>query len=81
MKLNVLFINDVHGYLAPHPELFYDETGEIIETAGGYARIASVVKAIREGNPNTLLFDGGDTLYGTKPIVASNGMADRKSVV
>jgi len=75
MKLNVLFINDVHGYLAPHPELFYDETGEIIETAGGYARIASVVKAIREGNPNTLLFDGGDTLYGTKPIVASNGMA------
>lgn len=73
MKLNILFINDVHGYLAPHPELFYDETGEIIETAGGYAHIAGLVEAIRKENPNTLLFDGGDTLHGTKPLVDSQG--------
>ncbi|HUH29211.1 bifunctional metallophosphatase/5'-nucleotidase [Gelidibacter sp.] len=73
MKLNVLFINDVHGYLAPHPELFYDETGEIIETVGGYAHIAGLVEAIRDENPNTLFFDGGDTLHGTKPLVDSKG--------
>ncbi|CAH8283215.1 5'-nucleotidase [Mariniflexile fucanivorans] len=75
MKLNILFINDVHGYLAPHPELFYNETGEVIETAGGYAHIAGLVDEIRSQNPNTLFFDGGDTLHGTKPLVDSQGEA------
>lgn len=75
MKLNILFINDVHGYLAPHPELFYDETGEVVEIVGGYAHIAGLVEDIRKENPNTLLFDGGDTLHGTKPLVDSKGEA------
>jgi 5'-nucleotidase len=75
MKLNIVFINDVHGYLAPHSELFYDETGEVVETAGGYAHIAGLVEDIRKENPNTLLFDGGDTLHGTKPLVDSKGEA------
>ncbi|MAG86499.1 bifunctional metallophosphatase/5'-nucleotidase [Zunongwangia profunda] len=75
MKLNLLFINDVQGYLAPHPELFYDETGEVVETAGGYAHIAGLVEDIRRKNPNTLLLDGGDTLHGTKPLVDSKGEA------
>lgn len=75
MRLNILFINDVHGYLAPHPELFYDNTGEVVETAGGYAYIAGLVEDIRKENPNTLLFDGGDTLHGTKPLVDTQGEA------
>ena len=75
MKLNILFVNDVHGYLEPHPELFYDETGEIVETAGGYAHIAGIVEDIRKENPYTLLFDGGDTLHGTKPLVETQGEA------
>lgn len=73
MKINLLFINDVHGYLAPHPELFYDAAGEVIETVGGYASIAGMVDRIRKENPNTLFFDGGDTLHGTKPVVDSKG--------
>ena len=73
MKLNLLFINDVHGYIAPHPELFYNESGEVIEMAGGYAYIAGLVDEIRKENPNTLLFDGGDSLHGTKPVVDSEG--------
>ncbi|MBJ7881384.1 bifunctional metallophosphatase/5'-nucleotidase [Gelidibacter salicanalis] len=75
MKLNILFINDVHGYLAPHSELFYDASGEVVQTAGGYAHIAGLVETIRKENPNTLLFDGGDTLHGTKPLVDSKGEA------
>lgn len=67
MKLNILFINDVHGYLAPHSELFYNDTWEIVETVGGYAHIAGKLEEIRKENPNTLLFDVGDTLHGTKP--------------
>ena len=73
MEINLLFINDVHGYLAPHPELFYDVAGEVIETVGGYASIAGMVERIRKENPNTLFFDGGDTLHGTKPVVDSKG--------
>lgn len=75
MKLSIAYINDVHGYLEPHPELFYRGGKEVIETAGGYARIASVVKNIRKNNSNTLLFDGGDTFHGTLPLVQSKGEA------
>lgn len=73
MKLSIAYINDVHGYLEPHPELFYEGGKEIVETAGGYARIAYVVNNIRKNNPNTLLFDGGDTFHGTLPVVKSKG--------
>ena len=37
MQLSIAYINDVHGYLEPHPELFYKGGKEIIETAGGFA--------------------------------------------
>lgn len=73
MKLNILFINDIHGYLGPHPELFYNKTGEYIETVGGYTSIAGYAEKIRRENPHTLLFDGGDTLHGTKPVIDSEG--------
>ena len=75
MKLSIAYINDVHGYLEPHPELFYLGGKDVIETAGGYARIASIVKDIRKNNSNTLLFDGGDTFHGTLPLVQSKGEA------
>lgn len=73
MELSIGFINDVHGYLEPHPELFYCKDGEFIKTAGGYAKIASVFEKIRNENEHTLFFDGGDTFHGTLPVVASRG--------
>lgn len=76
MKLSIAYLNDVHAYLEPHAEIFYKENGiETVETAGGYARITSVVKDIRNKNTNTLLFDGGDTFHGTLPVVESKGEA------
>jgi 5'-nucleotidase len=75
MTLSIAYINDVHGYLESHPELFYKGSREIIETAGGYARIASVINDIRDDFPDTLLFDGGDTFHGTLPVVESKGEA------
>src|ERR1035437_6217189 len=74
MQLSIAYINDVHGYLEPHPELFYRGGKEIIETAGGFARIASIIKDIRSRNTNTLLFDGGDTFHGTLPLIQSKGV-------
>jgi S-sulfosulfanyl-L-cysteine sulfohydrolase len=75
MNLSIAYINDVHGYLESHPELFYRGGEEYIEKAGGYSLIASVVNDIRKNNPDTLLFDGGDTFHGTLPLVQSKGEA------
>ena len=45
MQLSIAYLNDVHGYLEPHAELFYNEGNEIVETAGGYAQMATVFKS------------------------------------
>ena len=75
MKLSIGFVNDVHGYLEPHNEFFYEGAEEVTKIAGGYAPIASVFKQIQQENPNTLFFDGGDTFHGTLPVVQSKGEA------
>ena len=68
-------MNDVHGYLEPHPDLFYKNQDVYNENVGGYERIASLIKTARQKNSNTLLFDGGDTFHGTLPLVKSKGEA------
>lgn len=50
MTLDLLFLNDVHGYLEPHAELFYNNEKEYLEEVGGYARIASLIKELRQNN-------------------------------
>ena len=57
MKLSIAYLNDVHGYLEPHPEVFFEEK-RVIETAGGYSGIYSLINSFRKQNPNTLVFDG-----------------------
>lgn len=73
-KLTIFQMNDSHGYLEPHPELFW--SGEYAEyrTAGGYARIASLM---REGcrDNHVLAFDCGDTLLGTYVAAKTGGRA------
>ena len=75
MKLSIGYVNDVHGYLELHSELFYRGAEEITRVTGGYARIASIFKNIQRENPNTLFFDGGDTFHGTLPLIQSKGEA------
>lgn len=75
MELSIGFINDVHGYLEPHPELFYGKDGGYIKTAGGYAKIATVFNRIKSESEHALFFDGGDTFHGTLPVVSSRGEA------
>lgn len=71
MKLSIAYINDVHGYLEPHPEIFFEGSKRVVKTAGGYSRILSEIIRIRKDNPDTLVFDGGDTFHGTLPLVES----------
>lgn len=76
-KLTILQINDVHGYLNEHNEMFRKGNQITHKTVGGYARINSYFKKIRKekGSDNVLAFDCGDTLHGTYPVVKTKGEA------
>lgn len=73
-KLTILQINDTHGYLEPHQECFPGPGGLVYRQAGGFARIAALVKAIRRETEGKVLFcDSGDAFFGTYPAQKSRG--------
>lgn len=75
-KLTIVQMNDSHAYLDLHPELFWERGRTVYRPAGGYARIATVLKQIRAENPGRVLFvDGGDTFHGTYPAIQTKGQA------
>jgi 2',3'-cyclic-nucleotide 2'-phosphodiesterase (5'-nucleotidase family) len=46
-SLTILQLNDLHGYLAPHPELFRLAPNDRFRSGGGVARIAAIFQSIR----------------------------------
>ena len=72
-QLTILQINDVHGYLESHPELYYTSEGIELREAGGYSRIKSIVENIRKDTGQVLFLDNGDTFHGTYEAVESEG--------
>jgi sulfur-oxidizing protein SoxB len=69
-------MNDSHGYLELHQELFWGASGPCHQPAGGYARITQLMEEARAENPGKVLaLDCGDTLHGTYPVVKSKGEA------
>lgn len=74
--LTILQINDLHGYIEPHPELVRGGEGDVFQTLGGLARIATAVEQVRaETDGATLFLDNGDTFHGTYVAVQSKGEA------
>lgn len=74
--LTVIQMNDTHAYFDLHQELFWQGNQAVYRQAGGYARIATLVRQIRETNGDRLLFlDNGDTLNGTYPAIKTQGAA------
>ncbi len=75
-KITLIQMNDTHGYLEPHTEIFFEENGPVSRTAGGFAKIAATVKKIKEEtNGQTLFLDSGDTFHGTFLPVETKGEA------
>lgn len=76
-ELTFLQINDLHGYVAPHPEMVRDEHGQWrFAELGGLARIAGLFDAVRAERPDGVIaLDNGDTFHGTYVAVASEGRA------
>lgn len=75
-SLTILQINDTHGYLEPHHEFVWRSGEPTYPVLGGYARIASLMRAVRRETGNAVIaLDNGDTLHGTFPAVHSRGEA------
>ncbi len=75
-SLTIVQMNDTHAYFDVHQELFWQGDHAVYRQAGGYARIATIVKQIRaESQGNCLFCDCGDTLHGTYPAFVTQGQA------
>ena len=75
-SLTVIQLNDSHAYFDLHQELFWQGNRATYRPVGGYARIATLIKQLRETNKDRMLFcDNGDTLNGTYPAVKTKGAA------
>lgn len=73
-NITIVQLNDSHAYLDIHPELFWEAGRAVYRPAGGYARIATLLKQIRDEKHGQVLFlDGGDTFHGTYPALQSKG--------
>lgn len=71
-NITLVQINDVHGYLEPHNEVFWSSGALEYAAAGGYARIAGLIDEVRRERPGSVMvMDGGDTFHGTYPVVQS----------
>ena len=74
--LSIVQMNDSHAYFDLHQEMFWQGGHAVYRPAGGYARIATIVKQIRSESQGHILFcDCGDTLHGTYPALDTKGQA------
>lgn len=75
-NLTIMQMNDSHAYIDLHQELFWEGDHAVYRKAGGFARIAAILKQAREEKKGqVLVFDGGDTIHGTFAAVKTQGEA------
>lgn len=78
--ITFLQINDLHAHLTPHLDRIRvmtadgDYQSQVVER-GGLARLATVIKSIRNETKNTFLMNIGDTYHGGAEALFSNGNA------
>ena len=61
-SVEIVFTSDMHSNLNSFVTPYHGENGVDI---GGFARVATIIKNIREKNPDVLYVDGGDFSMGT----------------
>src|SRR5690625_2595331 len=75
-ELTLLQLNDLHGYLEPHPELIFTARGPTFPRLGGLARIKTLFEQVRSERPGVVIaLDNGDTFHGTHAAVSTKGEA------
>src|SRR6185312_12654721 len=73
--ITVLHTNDTHSQIDPFPANDRQYPGK-----AGVARRATLVKRVRQDNPNTLLIDAGDSFQGTPYFNFYKGEVEYKSM-
>lgn len=75
-SVSLVYIADLHAQLEPHAEFFWHKGKDETAMAGGVARIATAVEAIRKERPGRVLFmDAGDTIQGSAAAAWTEGKA------
>src|SRR5215471_7096683 len=72
--ITILHTNDTHSQIDPLP------SNDAHAGSGGVARRATLVKKIRQQNPNTLLIDAGDVCQGTPYFNFFKGEVEYKAM-
>ena len=73
--ITILHTNDTHSQIDPFPATDPQYPGK-----GGVARRATLVKRVRQENPNTLLIDAGDSFQGTPYFNFYKGEVEYKAM-
>lgn len=71
-QVTLIHTGDFHGHLIPRANVRSDSIGR---KEGGLARIATVIKKIREEDKNALLIHTGDTIQGGAEVLFTRGQA------
>jgi 2',3'-cyclic-nucleotide 2'-phosphodiesterase (5'-nucleotidase family) len=71
--ITLMQLQDVHGHIAPHGSILKD--GVLDANAGGVAKLATLIRQVREDNPDNLLLAVGDTTHGSAEMLFTLGDA------
>ena len=66
-RVTLIEMGDLHGTLVPHAAVLKDADGgeRLVPSAGGLARLKTVVDEIRADNPQAVLLSAGDLTHGS----------------
>ena len=75
--ITLIEMGDLHGTLVPHAAIMKNKDGSEYESAsaGGLARLKTVVDDIREDNPDAILLSAGDLTHGSAEAMFTVGDA------
>ncbi len=74
-RVAILQTTDVHCQVHPHDELFWENDQAVYRKTGGYAHLATYIKAERARHAHCFLMDTGDMFQGSELSVKTTGKA------
>ena len=80
--ITLIEMGDLHGTLVPHAAVLKnpDGTERQVASAGGLARLKTVVDSIRDDNPDAVLLSCGDLTHGSAETLFTVGDAMMKAM-
>lgn len=69
--ITLMQLQDVHGHMAPHNSILLNDVKD--PNAGGLAKLTTLIKQVRNDNPNNLLLLVEDTTHGSAETLFTMG--------